>query len=223
MGKKIISFSLWKTHSKYLFGALKNVELAKKIYPDWICRFYVSNDVPYVYVSNLKVLGAEIVETGLEGNWEGLFWRYFPTSEEDVDVCLVRDCDSRLNMREKQLVDEWLESDKIYHTIIDHPWHSTKIMPGLFGAKKNNNLSIVGMIHKFDTVDRYGIDYTLFDNVLYSRIKNDILIHDFKKNINIERDESGFEFFCGEIFDQNDDPVEEHRRVLREWEKNNKK
>ena len=35
--KKIISFSLWGDILTYTQGAIKNVELAKEVFPDWIC------------------------------------------------------------------------------------------------------------------------------------------------------------------------------------------
>ena len=44
--KKIISFSLWGTNPKYTIGAIKNADLAEEIYPDWVCRYYVAQDVP---------------------------------------------------------------------------------------------------------------------------------------------------------------------------------
>ena len=43
--KKIISFSLWGDNTRYLFGAIQNIELAKIYYPDWICRFYINEFV----------------------------------------------------------------------------------------------------------------------------------------------------------------------------------
>ena len=39
--KKIISFSLWGDIPTYTEGAIKNVQLAKEVFPDWICRFYI--------------------------------------------------------------------------------------------------------------------------------------------------------------------------------------
>ena len=41
-----------------------------------------------------------------DGDWSGMFWRFHPCSEEDVDVVLSRDTDSRLTQREKDAVDE---------------------------------------------------------------------------------------------------------------------
>ena len=40
---------------------------------------------------------------------------------------LSRDCDSRLNKREKLAVDELLKSDKNFHIMRDHPWHNTEM------------------------------------------------------------------------------------------------
>jgi len=37
--KKVISYSIWGDNPKYATGAIK-------IYPDWICRFYVGQSVP---------------------------------------------------------------------------------------------------------------------------------------------------------------------------------
>ena len=51
---KLITFSLWGTSLKYLVGAIRNAELAKEVYPDWICRYYVASSVPFGYVHKLK-------------------------------------------------------------------------------------------------------------------------------------------------------------------------
>ena len=40
---KIISFSLWGDKPQYVVGAIKNAELAKEIFPEWKCRFYIDN------------------------------------------------------------------------------------------------------------------------------------------------------------------------------------
>ena len=51
--KKIISFSLWGDNPKYTIGAIKNAEIAKEIYPDWICRFYLGKSTPIEIVKDL--------------------------------------------------------------------------------------------------------------------------------------------------------------------------
>ena len=72
MQKKIISFSLWGNKLKYIIGALKNAELAKEIYPGWLCRFYVANSVPKTIVRKLKDMdNVEVVEKDSSGDWTG--------------------------------------------------------------------------------------------------------------------------------------------------------
>ena len=51
---KLITFSLWGQNPKYLIGAIRNAELAKKIYPDWTCRFYVAKSVPSQIILQLE-------------------------------------------------------------------------------------------------------------------------------------------------------------------------
>ena len=68
--KKIISFSLWGTNPKYTIGALKNADLAKEIYPGWICRYYVAQDIPKGILFELEEKdNVEVVEKDLFGNW----------------------------------------------------------------------------------------------------------------------------------------------------------
>jgi len=42
--KNIISFSLWGNDPMYWKGAVKNIKLAKELYPGFICRFYVDKN-----------------------------------------------------------------------------------------------------------------------------------------------------------------------------------
>ena len=57
---RIISFSLWGSNPRYLRGALHNVIAARRIYPDWTCRFYVDSSVDAGFAGALKGEGAEI-------------------------------------------------------------------------------------------------------------------------------------------------------------------
>jgi len=143
MTKKLITFSLWGSEEKYTVGACRNVILAQKLYPDWTCRFYVDrNTVPLQYQMMLAQAGngTELVDMpgGMRG-WKGMFARFLPASEDDVDVFISRDCDSRLSEREAKAVQEWLDGPKLVHSMGDHPHHfnpSYALMGGMFGMKK---------------------------------------------------------------------------------------
>jgi hypothetical protein len=138
MGKKIISFSLWGNEPMYTIGAIKNAELAKTTYPDWICRFYLGDDVSEDIVSRLQSFDNTevIIMPHKENDWQGMFWRFYAVNtEEDVDYVIFRDADSRLNLREYEAVTEWINSGKYFHIMRDHPYHTEAIMGGMWGCK----------------------------------------------------------------------------------------
>lgn len=133
--KNIISFSLYGDKSIYWKGALANIELAKEIYPNYICRFYIDQDVP----SELKdtIIGDNVEKVFMKnrGGIDGMFWRFLPATEKDVNIFLCRDTDSRLSLREKAAVDDWLLSDKDFHIMRDHVQHKTSMLGGMWGCR----------------------------------------------------------------------------------------
>jgi hypothetical protein len=67
--KKLISFCLWGDNPVYNIGAIKNAELAKEIYPDWVCRYYIGKSTPINTIENLKTFdNVEIIEMVEEGD-----------------------------------------------------------------------------------------------------------------------------------------------------------
>lgn len=100
--KRVISFGLYGTNPKYTTGAIRNVEAAKIYFPGWVCRFYVTSDVPSEVVVALKALGAEIeaIPPG-KGYISGMFWRFLVAADPTVDRYIIRDSDSRMNARDR--------------------------------------------------------------------------------------------------------------------------
>ncbi len=100
--KRVISFGLYGSKPKYTVGAIRNVELQKIYFPGWICRFYVTSDVPKDVIDKLISLGAEIkdIPTGM-GYISGMFWRFLVASDPTIDRYIIRDSDSRLNARDR--------------------------------------------------------------------------------------------------------------------------
>jgi hypothetical protein len=137
MYKDIISFSLWGSNLGYCIGALDNAKRAKDIYPGWICRFYIDEFVPQRYVDQLRELGCEIVlkRRGQNNEWLGLYWRFEPMYDDGmVRRFIVRDTDSRVNVREAAAVKEWIDSGLPFHIMRDNPSHVVGIMGGMWGA-----------------------------------------------------------------------------------------
>ncbi len=44
-----------------------------------------------------------------------MMWRWFPISDDFVDIFSSRDSDSTLIQREKDSVDVWLKSNNLFH------------------------------------------------------------------------------------------------------------
>ena len=144
--KKYICFSLWcqntnlcknkinENPNMYIQGAFRNLELAPSVYPGWKLRFYINNTVPTKVIKDIRNKGGEIVDM-TESNIPGMYWRFLAIEDPDVDVFIVRDCDSRINKREQLAVYEWLNSDSILHIMRDHPHHYFPILGGTWGFK----------------------------------------------------------------------------------------
>jgi hypothetical protein len=219
--KKILSYSLWGNNPKYTVGALKNAAMAPTVYPDWICRFYVDHTVPKDILYNLEEnSNVEIIYKNTIGNWSSMFWRFEASYDKDVDIAIFRDTDSRLTLREKTAVDEWLKSDKTFHIMRDHPYHNFPILGGMWGVKNKNKYNLEEIIKKFyneEASNRYGTDYDFFIKVLYPIVKEDSLVHDeFFEKKPFPSKRNGLEFI-GQVFDENEKTVVEHVQVLRKY------
>ena len=177
--KKIISFSLWGDNPIYTQGAIRNAELAKEIYPDWVCRYYVGKSTPNDIVVKLQNFdNTEVIVMDNDGDWTGMFWRFYPASEDDVDVMISRDCDSRVNTREKEAVDEWLDSDKGFHIMRDHPWHNTPILGGMWGSRKGVVTNMKKLIDDYIKGNFWQVDQKFLKEKIYPTVKNNSLVHD---------------------------------------------
>lgn len=221
--KKIISFCLWGNNPKYCIGAIKNSELYKTIYPDWICRFYIGYDVDVKIIHNLIKNDCEVVimPPNING-WINLLWRFKPSIDSEVDIFICRDTDSRLNLREKFAVDEWLKSNKSIHIMRDHPYHNNSMLAGMIGFKRSIFETLNASLRQFTFKDEYGTDYNFFNNVLYPIIKEDCIIHDEifdKKPFPTKRLNNEF---VGQVLDENDIVNSYHQLVLEQYLNENK-
>ncbi len=177
--KKVICFSLWGEDTRYTHGALENIKLAKQVYPDWICRFYIGKNVPKIIIQSIeKNENTEIIIKDAEENWTGMFWRFEACSDPSVDIMLSRDCDSRLWYREKKAVDAWLSGNKFFHIMRDHKYHNVPILGGMWGSKKGILNNISDLIEKYDKGNYWQIDQEFLAKKIYPLIKNNCCVHD---------------------------------------------
>jgi hypothetical protein len=148
--KKIISFCLYGHLPLYCLGMIENIDCIKKYYEGWIIRVY-HNKVPETILDALKK-DCELIQCEHNGyNWEGMFWRFNVFDDDDVDVWISRDCDSRVTEREAKMVKDWINSEKTVHIIRDHKFHKCRILGGMFGVKNQ----IFRKKYKIKTIREY--------------------------------------------------------------------
>jgi hypothetical protein len=175
--KKIISFSLWGGESKYSVGALCNAEIAKIIYPGWICRFYCGESAPAHVVEQLKTYdNCEVIMMKENGEYSYMIWRFLPIDEDDVEIMLSRDTDSRLSWRERHCVDIFEKSDYLVHSIRDNINHG-ELMGGMWGMKKNNRVKIKELLKDFKGTLEYDQDQIFLRHTLGTHYEDTTLTH----------------------------------------------
>jgi hypothetical protein len=202
--KKIIAFTLWGDNKCYNYGALENALVAKKLYPDFICRFYIGQNVILDVINKLKDLdNVEIVYINKHKKIANTLNRFLPMYENDVEILLSRDTDSLINIREKLAVKEWLQSDTNFHIMRDNEQHGTRILAGMFGVKvskiKLNKREFDEFLHNSNGI--WGDDQTFLQNKIYPKIKESVIIHDsnhhYKDEKNIPFPKSNYNDFVG--------------------------
>ena len=219
--KKVISFSVYGTNKKYTIGILKNLELSSKIYPDWKVYIYYNNTVPLNMIEQYKKFeNVELFDmTDFPG--PGVLWRFTP--KDDVERFISRDSDSRLSMREKLAVDEWIESGKSLHVMRDHPHHTVPMLAGMWGISVGNlNLKqdILNFLEDNKSLDQTlfnkNIDIIFLNQYIFDKYKEDMIIHDSCSRL---PDSKSFPTmledyrFVGEIFDENENRYPQYK----EW------
>ncbi|MDH3584593.1 MAG: tetratricopeptide repeat protein, partial [Phycisphaerae bacterium] len=133
--RNVIAFSLWGTNDYYIQGAIANAMLAPHVYPEWICRFYCDLSVPRTVIEQLQRHGAQVTQFNeTRSDNYGLFWRFFVANDPDVDRFLCRDCDCRLNVKERVAVEEWIASNQCFHIMRDNIVHVEVILAGMWGG-----------------------------------------------------------------------------------------
>ena len=215
--KKVISFSLWGDNPKYTIGAIKNAELIDTIYPGWIGRFYCGKSVPIDIIEILKTYtNVEVIEMEENGDWSGMFWRFYAC--EDSDVMISRDTDSRLNLREKNAVDEWLNSDKDFHIMRDHPYHNALILGGMWGVRNGILKNIVDLIKNYNKGDFWQVDQNFLREQIYPIVVNTSFVHDSYHNINSRSKNFSIERinqeFVGDVFDEHNQRHAQYYKLI---------
>jgi len=223
--KKVISFSLWSDNPTYNIGAIKNAELAKMFYNDFECWFYIHEEtVPKETIEKLNSFDNTkiILKNGDLNTIKPMMWRFEAIDDPNVEIMMSRDTDTRIILRERYAVEEWLNSNKLFHIMRDHPYHGTHILGGMFGTKKIPEIyswkNIMNNVIQYSNRD---YDQKFLTDYIYPLVKNSSTIHasfhkmeDNAKDFPINYDN---EFrFVGEYVYYDESRCQEHINILKE-------
>lgn len=214
--KKLITYALWGNNLKYTIGALRNCEMNRVFYPEFISQFHVDLTVPKNFIWELEEQpNTEVVFHPLVGDWTFSMKRFDPLGDKSVELFLSRDCDSRPSKREQFAVTEWIDSGKDFHIMRDHPRHGNyPILAGMFGARGGIVENYQELVNNFSKINYYHTDQDFLKNNIYPKVKNSCMIHDeFFEKKPFPTPRLGTEF-VGDVFDENECRNEEFWKEL---------
>ena len=207
MISKIISFSLWGDNPKYCVGVIKNILLAYKHFPGWIVHVYYDDTVPNEILDHIEYYNNTLLKERKEGF--GAFWRY--EAMKPGTIVISRDADSRLSLREKKIVDEWIESDKKLCVIRDHANHyEFPIMAGMFGVKEGLTKEIFDTMKGYTCNHNYLIDQIFLKNHVWPAYENDCLVCGIKETDWMKESYNNIgKNFIGQTYTEKDETIYE--------------
>ncbi|CAF2117142.1 unnamed protein product [Rotaria magnacalcarata] len=130
-------------------------------------------------------------------------WRFTPAGDPLVDIMMSRDLDSPLTKRERAAVDVWLTSNKLFHSLRDHPMHGVPMLGGMWGFRPSLNRSIsrliLDKIYNRELIKRYTgrADQSFLSSHVWPYAKASAIAHD--------------SFLCKREFGQKSEPFPTQR------------
>lgn len=186
--EKLFAFSLYGNNSIYINGSINNAKLIPELFgTEWKVRFY-TRDVSEDTIQKLKKLNAEVIDMTNSDIKNGRLFRFLAIKQNNL--VMVRDCDSIVTVREKMMVNEFINSGKKLHIIRDHPNHKEHMMACSFGFNKSG-VEMKDIIYKSGLKDNlnYIMDQVFLAKFIYPSYKSMMLIHDNFNHYYRERSE----------------------------------
>jgi hypothetical protein len=223
--KNIVSYSLWGDHPMYWVGAIRNIELVNRFYPGFISRFYIDKNCKPELINSIKGDNVEIVIVDSKDSFHGMFWRFWASEESDVNIFLSRDCDSRITEREVSAFNEWLDSNKDFHIMRDHPYHTVPILGGMWGCRNGimKKIGLTKMIESWNQYSRKGIDQDFLGRYIYPLVVNKSMEHS-EFNLKFGGEIRPFPIirdnyeFVGDVFDENNERHPEYWKIIKNYQ-----
>ena len=115
----------------------------------------------------------------------------------------------------KEAVDEWLNSNKDFHIMSDHPQHGVPILGGMWGARNKVVFNLYDLAQDYTKGDYWQVNQNFLREKIYPLIKENNITHDefFDQKPFPSPREGGLdhegnpENFVGKPVDQNDERI----------------
>lgn len=182
--RNLIVFSLFGARPRYCESALKNVEAARELFPQWRCRFYVDDTVPPTVLDRLAKAGAQVVlvDAATRASIPSTMWRFLVMEDREVSRFQVRDADSLLSERDRAAVEAWLRSGYWYHHMRDYFSHTELLLAGMWAGCHNPNLpgirELIAQYLKDEKAHPRFADQYFLRRSLWPTIRQSLLNHD---------------------------------------------
>ena len=158
--QKVIAYTLFGTNQFY-YDKIRDVsKQIQKLYPDWKMRVYHDSSInrsvvcdiecqtddngtlidnsDFCDLSDFKAVSNGKIVRPVEYVLPRM-WRFLAVGDSFIDIMMSRDTDSYIFQRELDSVNVWLNSDKLFHIMRDHPQHTVEILAGMWGFKLKDN------------------------------------------------------------------------------------
>lgn len=179
--ENVIAFSLYGGQPRYCETLIKNVEVARELYPDWVCRIYLDDSVPAHVRQRLAQPNSQLVDMSHEKTLFPTLWRFLVIDDPTVKRFIVRDADSLLSEREVAAVEAWLASPYWFHHMRDYFSHTELLLAGMWGGCHgvfhNAEQQMRDFIAQYQGSERFTDQYFL-KVALWPTVRESVLNHD---------------------------------------------
>lgn len=178
----VFSFCLYGPENPmYYRGLLENVYLAAHYFPDWKVYVYLGQGVTADMQSTLQALPTVVVRfTGAAGALN-MIHRFYAIDEEDVDLMIVRDADSRIHWKDRWAIRQFAHQPQFAcHIVRDNKVHNVRMMGGLWGIRASAGIDMHTEYEEFCKHPRdhgAGHDQSFLAERIYPRVAGRILTH----------------------------------------------
>jgi hypothetical protein len=137
----------------------------------------VGDSLPRKYLEDLEALGATLIKVSGKEDLTATAWRFNLKELPEAEWVIFRDADSVISKREASAVSDWVESRLDAHIIRDHPFHTSKILAGLWGIRPASFPWFQGEVENYNFEDFYGSDQSFLNTRVYPRIISRSMVH----------------------------------------------